>query len=144
MEQLRTVLYVGDSSFVTPEAVERAQGLALRWLSRVPRIYGWVTNAVDTAWNQADQWKSLKTDSESMDYWQAIPEGESLIGSVTVRAILIYSKRLEAQKQHTFGRQWEKTRAQGERAWAHLPRKRPPTRPPKLGWPTTSTEDGPF
>lgn len=116
VEQLRAALYVGDSSFVNPDAVERAHSLDLRWLSRVPRVYGWVTRAVDAAWNQADRWNPLKTDSESMDYWQAVPENESVIGSVTVRAIMVYSKRLEAQKQHTFGRQWEKTRDEGERA----------------------------
>ena len=127
LEQLRSVLYVGDSSFVTPKAVERADALPLRWLSRVPRIYGWVPRAVDTAWNQADQWKAFPTDANPTDasptdFWQAVPETESVIGSVTVHAILVYSTALEAQKRHTLGRRWETQRTQGENALARAHR----------------------
>lgn len=109
-EQLRSIIYVADSAFVTPGSLEMAAKHGLRFISRLPMTYDLAGELKQTAWEQG-AWVpvgQLRQQKGAAAY--KVQEFERELYGRRYRFVVVHSSHLDARKEKTLARQVQKER----------------------------------
>lgn len=115
-DQLRSLTYVADSAFVTPENLKKAK--SLKFISRLPGTYALETSLKEKAW-ELGNWQNVgviagtvKKDSAVYRY----QEFTETLYDQEYRFVVVHSSKLDAKKLKTLKKIIEKQQQELEKA----------------------------
>jgi len=119
-EQLKTITYVADSAFVSPENLKRVKDL--RFISRLPGIYALETSLKEKAW-ACNHWQdigvvaSTKKKNSARYRYQEFTE---TLYEQEYRFVVVHSSKLDAKKLKTLEKKVAKLREDLEKVTTKL------------------------
>lgn len=119
-DQLKSLTYVADSAFITPENLKRAANL--KFISRLPGIYSLETSLKEKAW-EANKWQDIGVIAETVKKDSAVYRYQEFIDTLydqDYRFVVVHSSKLDAKKLKTLEKKVAKLREDLEKATAKL------------------------
>jgi transposase len=109
-EQLRSIIYVADSAFVTPNNLEKAEEQKLCFISRFPNTYDLAAELKQTAWEQGTWVPAGRLSQQKGAAQYQIQEFERELYGRSYRFVVVHSSHLDTRKEKTLARRVEKER----------------------------------
>lgn len=120
----RQVIYIADSALITPDNLTQMAQQRIRFISRLPEVYGLAKTLKERAWAE-DRWESIGSIALSGKgaYYKSCSYTETLEDR-SYRFVVVYSDAKDKRKTKTLTRRLEQERDHLEKAGAVLAKQR--------------------